>query len=246
VRYTLIAMLLLGGAVRADVAIYEDGVKVLTCTPVQATTEPPAPSPEPTPPPPAQNIGTVLYGRTGNNEAQPVNGQPLYAQTLLAPGEVFFEYVADGSIHHMEWFDNGVKIRRENYWPYTTRYSLAAGNHTILAVIYSSETDVLGTYSVDIYVGDGGASADPAAQEPKFATVEFEWTTPTTREDGEPLSPGEIARYYLKVTAASYEIPGELTSYAVQLSPGDYTVTVTAEDTGGIQSLPSDSVAFRL
>jgi len=228
----------------AGVEIYEDGVKTFDCTKptaaVQEPQEPQAPS-DPT-------FGTIIFGHTGNSEGKPTNGQTLYDQALIAPGEIFLEVLTAGqSIHHMVWYDNGTKIRRENYAPYTARHTLTAGRHQIAAILYSSETQIIGTYRVEFFVGDGGASVEPQAPaEQQLVSVQVEWTPPQTRENGEPLAPGAIALYYLMVNSDSYTVPGSQSSYVLKLPSGDYVASLIAEDTAGLQSEPSLPYPFQL
>ena len=229
----------------AGVEIYEDGIKVLDCIkPVTVVQEPQGPIQAPGDP----AFGTIIFGHTGNGDAQPINGQTLYDQALIAPGEIFLEVLTAGqAIHHMVWYDNGTKIRRENYVPYTARHTLTAGRHQIAAILYSSETQLIGTYRVEFFVGDGGASIEPQAPaEPQLVSVEFQWTPPQTRENGEPLAPGAIALYYLMVNSDSYTVPGSQSSYVLKLPSGDYVASLIAEDTGGLQSEPSLPYPFQL
>jgi len=228
----------------AGVDIYEDGVKTLTCTRIAV----PSPGNDTGQVPADPTFGTIIFGHQGNADAQPVSGQPLYDQALVAPGEVFLEVVTAGqSVHHMVWYDNGTLIRRENAKPYTARHILTAGRHQIAAVIYSSDTKIIGTYRVEIYVGDGGASVEPQAPaEPQLVTVEIEWTPPQMRENGEPLAPGAIALYYLTVNADSYTVPGSQSSYVLKLPSGDYVASLIAEDTSGLRSDPSLPYQFQL
>ena len=227
----------------AGVDIYEDGVKTLTCTRIAV----PSPGNDPGQVPADPTFGTIIFGHQGNADAQPVSGQPLYDQALVAPGEVFLEVVTAGqSVHHMVWYDNGTLIRRENAKPYTARHILTAGRHQIAAVIYSSDTKIIGTYRVEIYVGDGGASADPAPSAPKLFSVTVEWSRPARRENGQPLLQSDIAMYHLTVNSSTYRVPGVSSSYLIKLPPGYYTATLIAEDTSGLRSDPSLPYQFQL
>jgi len=208
----------------AGVEIYEDGIKVLDC--IKPTVqEPQGPIQAPGDP----TFGTIIFGHTGNSEGKPTNGQTLYDQALIAPGEIFLEVLTAGqSIHHMVWYDNGTKIRRENYVPYTARHTLTAGRHQIAAILYSSETQLIGTYRVEFFVGDGGAdtgssSGDitvaeepspppPSPPETSLVKVTFMWTPPDSRENGAPLAPDEIALYYLNINESSYTVAGAQSS----------------------------------
>jgi len=227
----------------AGVDIYEDGVKTLTCTRIAV----PSPGNDTGQVPADPTFGTIIFGHQGNADAQPVSGQPLYDQALVAPGEVFLEVVTAGqSVHHMVWYDNGTLIRRENAKPYTARHILTAGRHQIAAVIYSSDTKIIGTYRVEIYVGDGGASADPAPSASKLFSVTVEWSRPARRENGQPLLQSDIAMYHLTVNSSTYRVPGVSSSYLIKLPPGYYTATLIAEDTSGLRSDPSLPYQFQL
>lgn len=242
----VLAGLLIAAPVTAGYQVYKDGEVVADCV-APATTSPP-PSDTTAPPSNDPTFGTILFSRTGKSDGSPINGQVLYDQALLAPGTVYLEVLTTGqSIHHMVWYDNGTKIRRENFIPYTASHTLTTGKHQIAAILYSSETQLIGTYRVEFFVGDGGASVEPQAPaEQQLVRVEFQWTPPQTRENGEPLAPGAIALYYLRVNADSYTVPGSQSSYVLELPSGDYVASLIAEDTAGLQSQPSLPYPFQL
>lgn len=252
----VMAGLLLTAPVIAGYQVYKDGEIVADCA-APATTSPP-PSDTTAPPSNDPTFGTILFSRTGNSDGSPINGQVLYDQALLAPGTVYLEVLTTGqSIHHMVWYDNGTKIRRENVIPYTTSHTLTTGRHQIAAALYSSESKLIGTYRVEFYVGDGGAAVgsgsgdiagagEPPAPETPLVKVTVMWTPPSTRENGDPLALDEIALYYLNINESSYTVAGSQSSYSMELPTGDYVATMIAEDTTGLRSAPSSPYPFRL
>jgi len=232
-RPIILAMALLALPAAADYSIYVDGKKVADC-PVASSSAVTQTA--------ADGYGKLLFGHTGNGDAQPINGEPLYDQIVIQPGLVFFEVAVKG-IHHMVWLDNGAVIRRENYWPYTTRYNLTAGKHKIEARIYSSESVISATYTVDVYVADGGAAVDPA---PSGKQVVVEWTEPTARENGEPLKIGDLAEYILEVGSDTIKIPAPASRHTLWLPSGTYLIALSVVDTAGLQSEKSDPIEITL
>ena len=232
-RAIILAMALLALPAVADYSIYVDGKKVADCAAADAPADTPTA---------ADGYGKLLFGHTGNADAQPINGQPLYDQIVVQPGPVFLE-VAVKNIHHMVWYDNGVVIRRENAWPYTTRYSLTAGQHKIEARIYSSETVVSAKYTVDIYAADGGAAVEPA---PSGKQVVIEWAPPTARENGQPIKIEEIAEYILEVGNDILKIPAPAVKHSLWLPAGTYLIALSVVDTDGLQSDKSGPVQITL
>jgi len=79
-------------------------------------------------------------------------------------------------------------------------------------------------------------------------TATITWTAPTERENGEPLAPGDLASFKLyrvvdgkPIASATYA--GTATSAQLSLAPAScYELQMTAVDTQGLESLPSDSV----
>lgn len=95
---------------------------------------------------------------------------------------------------------------------------------------------------------------DPGFDETPIATlssVTLSWEIPTTRENGSPLSPEEIAGYILTYGSAEepaqvLEIEPTLTSTVVELNPGFWTFSIQTLDTDGLLSKPSGEVSVQV
>ena len=82
------------------------------------------------------------------------------------------------------------------------------------------------------------------------ADINLSWEAPTTRENGDSLPLSDIESYKLTVTYPDGSIgdinvePTE-TSYTIPIinGPGDYTFTILAVDTDGMESKPSESIS---
>lgn len=92
-----------------------------------------------------------------------------------------------------------------------------------------------------------GLFSAPALSAPK--DVIASWNSPTTREDGSPLSVDEIAHYLLLMTAPSGSsstttVNKEFNQYVFYGldQHGIYSLNIYTEDTGGRVSKPSVSV----
>ena len=77
-----------------------------------------------------------------------------------------------------------------------------------------------------------------------FADVTFEWDVPTTREDGSPLAPAEIAGYKLDwtlkgVAQPTVNVPPGVT-YTLVSPVGRVCATLKTVDTDGLVSDPSN------
>lgn len=241
----LAAILLLATlASHASVEIYESGKRTFSCTRVE---EEVVTAPPPVEAPVDVEFGTFVWSPQWEGDKEPVNPQPLYDQALLPPGPMVIEVLV-GKVHHVIWKSGNTVLRRENIYPYSHTQTLTAGaSYHFVADVYSTETALLGTFSVLVYVsGSVDADADAASKEPAARLVTFEWTRPVERVDGTPLAVEEIARYHLTVAGSTLPVPGEVESYSMSLTPGEYVVTLVAEDIGGLLSDPSEPLFFRL
>ena len=81
---------------------------------------------------------------------------------------------------------------------------------------------------------------------PAFADVSYTWTPPTTREDGSPLAPAEIAGYKLEWTLKGVAQPTVTvppgSSYTMVTPVGRVCATLRTVDTDGLESDPTPSV----
>jgi len=75
-------------------------------------------------------------------------------------------------------------------------------------------------------------------------TVQLGWNMPTTREDGTPITPGEVASYtaYINDVESVADIPGADTLLIIALQSGDQILTMTTIDIDGRESMPSNAV----
>ena len=240
-RPIILAMALLALPAAADYSIYVDGKKVADCVAPAAEQQP---APAYTPAPGDNTMGTMLFGRTAKDNGSPINPELVYDQLMLAPGLAFFEMLDGGTtIHHMLWYVDGTLDRRENYYPYTTKLDLAPGQHLITVEVYATETQLLATYGVSVFVGDGGAAVDPAAS---GREVVVEWTEPTSRENGEPLKIGDLAEYILEVNSDTIKIPAPSSRHTLWLPSGTYLIAISVVDTDGLRSEKSVPIEITL
>lgn len=90
--------------------------------------------------------------------------------------------------------------------------------------------------------GSGGGTATNISVEKNIPRVA--WTVPNTRENGTPLSPGEIKNYYLQIInkkTDNEEIilieDTKTSSYSFEsFTNGDYEVRISTVDTNGLYS----------
>lgn len=71
----------------------------------------------------------------------------------------------------------------------------------------------------------------------------FTWTAPTTNTDGSPLPAAQITGYVLTCGATVVQIPGAVTTFKRDFSPGNYTCSLQAR-ANGLTSAPSNSASF--
>jgi hypothetical protein len=217
----------------ADLAIYENGVRIASCTP----TAPPEP-PDATPPPPIP-LQVLTWSQQNRGDNAPLDPQPLTDQSVLPAGQAYFEAVT-GPVHHVDFFKGDVKLRRENYLPYSHWEVLQPGSYHLIAKIYSDETTVAATYEATFTVAAAGTPIPPIPVEHK---IFVEWSAPTSRVDGTPLAGSELSGYRLRYGSVESVIQAPATKVELLLLPGTYTFTVTAIDTNGLESDPSDPVS---
>ena len=85
----------------------------------------------------------------------------------------------------------------------------------------------------------------PLRRRHKVTTVALKWTNPTTRVDGSPLAPADIASVDVFDTATPGAPIGSVTGGASSfvsgvLAVGDHSFTVVVTDTAGHKSDPSN------
>jgi hypothetical protein len=180
------------------------------------------------------------YDCTG--DAAPIVAKPLDGAVL---NRTFFcvEVKLGFKPHHVIFKQNGTVQRRENYLPYTVAYTYVAGQTVLEAVVYSTETTIAEVIEARFLIDvNAGSTPNPAP----LVSVTFEWTAPTSREDGTPLRPEEIANFALLWAQSRVLLDGSDTSATRTFPPGDYEFSMTAIDTTGLESLPSDTLRVSL
>ena len=232
----LLCAAFLGSGVWGDIVIYENGAQIASCERTEAPA-PPTPAPPPVPPPTPAQIFTWSHETRGDNA--PLNPQPLYDQAVISPGQIYIEALV-GRVHRVDFFNGAAKLRTERYYPYTHWAELTPGEYHLIAYVYSDDQTLAATHEVKFFVADGGASL------PTEHNVVVEWIAPTTRENGEPLSSDELSRYRLRYGDVETFVDAPNTRIELNLPSGEYEFTVSAIDTDGLESDPSNPVAIRL
>ena len=80
--------------------------------------------------------------------------------------------------------------------------------------------------------------------------VELSWIAPTSDVSGSPIE--SISEYRIRYGTASeiydeaVSTPGDQTRQTLDLSPGDYFLTITSLDNDGSESAPAEEVSFRV
>lgn len=246
-RIVVLILLFLPVLARGGFELFQDGKKIATCTNVETT------SSTPSPPPDTQTVFTWSHETRGDQA--PLNPQPLYDQTVLSPGQIYIEVLV-GRVHHVDWFDGSKKLRTERVYPYTHSGTLSVGSYDFIAKVYSDDTTLIATHKVFVYVAYGGAdaggtgSAGDTAGDTTGGTgtheVIVQWEPPTSRENGEALSAQELAGYNLLVNTDRVFIPAPANTHTLTLPTGQYVLTITALDSSGLESAPSEPVSLQL
>ncbi|WP_097459793.1 PA14 domain-containing protein [Mangrovitalea sediminis] len=100
-------------------------------------------------------------------------------------------------------------------------------------------------------LASSGSSSSTVSGSTSSGGISISWTAPTTRIDGTALSPSDIASYTIQYGQTSGQLDKTVTVAATQtsysftsLSSGTWYFQVTATDSNGLTSSPSQAVSF--
>ncbi|MDB4456154.1 Ig-like domain-containing protein [bacterium] len=182
-------------------------------------------------------------------------------QTAAIEGDsISVELIAsddDNNIAYCDLSIDDVFIRRDSSAPYQYGLNsgfndsglndLSAGSHTLTAeCVDTTELSATNITSIDIASNPNGGDGEAVLRD-----VALNWTTPTTRTDGSPLSSNEIDHYeiYYSSTSANGDDENTISVAAINssnqlindyeitaLPVGEYYFSIATVDTLGIAS----------
>lgn len=209
----------------------------------------PGPTPNPVPGPPTSepSAPTVIFS-SETLQTTAIEGENLSVELIVND--------VDNNIAYCELSIDDVFVRRDNSAPYqygsnsgfndSGLNNLSAGSHTLTAeCVDTTDLSASSIASIDI------APRPNEGGEPVLRDVALNWSTPTTRTDGSPLSTSEIDHYEIYYSSISQNGDNENTisvaatnsnnqlvnDYEINALPvGEYYFSIATVDTAGIAS----------
>ncbi|MDA8962947.1 hypothetical protein N9F42_02265 [Pseudomonadales bacterium] len=209
----------------------------------------PGPNPNPVPGPPTSepSAPTVIFS-SETLQTTAIEGENLSVELIVND--------VDNNIAYCELSIDDVFVRRDNSAPYqygsnsgfndSGLNNLSAGSHTLTAeCVDTTDLSASSIASIDI------APRPNEGGEPVLRDVALNWSTPTTRTDGSPLSTSEIDHYEIYYSSISQNGDNENTisvaatnsnnqlvnDYEINALPvGEYYFSIATVDTAGIAS----------
>ena len=220
-----------------------------TPDPVPDPAPDPTPTPDPVPDPPISepSAPTVVFS-SATLQTTAIEGENISVE-LIANDE-------DNNIAYCDLSIDDVFVRRDSSAPYqygsnsgfndSGLNNLSAGSHTLTAAcVDTTDLSASSIASIDI------APSPNEGGEPILRDVALNWSTPTTRTDGSPLSTNEIDHYEIYYSSTSQNGDNENTisvaatnsdnqlvnDYEINALPvGEYYFSIATVDTTGIAS----------
>ena len=215
-------------------------------------------NPKPTPPNNTPSTPTVIFS-SATLQTTAIEGDSINVELITSDD--------DNNIAYCDLSIDDVLVRRDSNAPYqygsNTGFNdnglndLSAGSHTLSAeCVDTTNLSASITANIDIASrpNDGGG-------EPILRDVALNWSTPTTRTDGSPLSTNEIDHYEIYYSSTSQNGDNENTisvaatnsnnqlvnDYEINALPvGEYYFSIATVDTAGIASEFINPVALTI